>query len=221
MASSDNVLAPNDEAYIQDLVKRAQNKNHAAFEELCTIFKDDIYRLILSKSGGTISLDKEMSDRLANETLSKLYEKIRDYKYENGKRFISWLSTLAINLKRDYLSSSEYKEKSKLYGTDPVIVEKDALKKLENKTPLDIAIANERKEIFKEVLGYLTDEDRFIISQRIYDGLSWVKISRNLHGHDGKADWYRSTVYPAAINRLKEIIKGKGYYKKLKDFIEE
>lgn len=218
-----------DERYIQDLVKRSQQGNKSAFNELCETFRFYAFNLMRIEIDKTGQLDIEKSNVLTNELCVKLADKIKDYKKKKGIKFITWLRTVAVNLKKDFLKGKKDEYDKPVagcsYSDNPGIIEETESKTARCKNVLDeVAERDARqycKNAFAQSLAELSDTERYVIISKLYENLSWEEVSRRLCGHVGETAYYRTVVFPKALKSLRNILIKKGYKKELKDLMEE
>ncbi len=79
-----------------DLIRRAQNKEHDAFDELVTIQQRYVFSLAMR-----IFRNKEDAEDLVQNTFVRVFRTI--HQYNGDSRFTTWLYRLVINLARDEL----------------------------------------------------------------------------------------------------------------------
>ncbi|WP_026777411.1 RNA polymerase sigma factor [Polaribacter sp. Hel_I_88] len=89
------------------LIKRFQNKNETAFEELHTIYADSVYGIILK-----IVKNKDVASELTQDVFLKIWNNAANYSSKKG-RFFTWILNIARNSAIDYTRSKVSKKSLK------------------------------------------------------------------------------------------------------------
>ncbi len=85
---------------IHDLVRRAQQNDEAAFEELVNRYRSRLEIQIRSRMGKKVRSHLEEAD-LVQETLTLAFESIQSFKWRGDESFYRWLASIAEHLIRN------------------------------------------------------------------------------------------------------------------------
>jgi RNA polymerase sigma-70 factor (ECF subfamily) len=92
---------------LDTLVKKFQNKNEKAFEELHTMYSDSVYGIILK-----IVKNKDVASELTQDVFLKIWNNAASYSLKKG-RFFTWNLHIARNSAIDYTRSKVSKKSLK------------------------------------------------------------------------------------------------------------
>lgn len=161
------------------LVKKAQQGDRAAFEELMDIYFKRIYNIAYRMAGNA----DDASD-MTQEAMLKLYRNIKSF--GGNSRFSTWVYRVATNTCLDELKKirrhTSYSIDSELETDDGSIafeIEDSA------PTPEQRAEQRELKELVKNAVLRLGDEHKTVIILRDIQGLSYDEIARVLGCSEG------------------------------------
>lgn len=163
---------------IKTLVKRLQNGDLTAFDEIYHQTKNIVFYTILS-----IIKDRNGSEDLMQETYLKALEKIHIYKFKGS--FTSWIVTIARNL-----ALNEYNKRKRELKIDPQTDEYIFGTSKDN---------TEQEMIMEELLDTLKDVEREIVLLHIVGDLKHREIAKILDIPLGTVTW----TYSEAIKKLK------------------
>jgi RNA polymerase sigma-70 factor (ECF subfamily) len=89
------------------LIKKFQQKDISAFEELYTRYSESIYGVIY-----TILRDKELSEEVLQDAFVKMWNNAENYSSSKG-RFFTWILNIARNTAIDRTRSKDYKNNAR------------------------------------------------------------------------------------------------------------
>ena len=144
---------------VDELVRRAQDGEEAAFAALYEHFSDAIYRYVSFKTGNPVE-----AEDITGAVFVKMLESIRSYK-PRGHPFSSWLYRIAHNLVVDYFRVKGRRKTTTLDKTENTVGASEE----ELDSYVDVRIAMSR---VGEAMEDLTDLQREVISLRFAAGLS-------------------------------------------------
>jgi len=159
-----------------ELVKRFQEGDNKAFDELQRRYQDKIFRLIRR-----YAKDVEEAHELCQEVFLRAFEKLSAFK--GNSRFYTWLYRVAVNLCVDF-----YRKRSRIFvvgstedcSTWPQIERRD-----EKLDPLSVI---ERKELYgkvREAIGRLPPKQRHVLRLRYYGELKISEIAPRVGSSEG------------------------------------
>lgn len=153
----------------QELVKQFAEGSQSAFETLLSRHKQKVYAYIL------VSVrDKALAEDIFQETFIKVIRSLKDGRYfENGK-FVSWVIRIAHNLIIDH-----YRREKQLGTTNAGSFEWDVFNSnrySEQTVEQDIVYAQILKDV-KGLLAFLPEEQREVVMMRHYMDLSFKEIA--------------------------------------------
>jgi len=153
----------------QELVKQFVEGSQSAFETLLSRHKQKVYAYIL------VSVrDKALAEDIFQETFIKVIRSLKDGRYfENGK-FVSWVIRIAHNLIIDH-----YRREKQLGTTNAGSFEWDVFNSnrySEQTVEQDIVYAQILKDV-KGLLAFLPEEQREVVMMRHYMDLSFKEIA--------------------------------------------
>ena len=187
------------------LVKKAQNGNMDAFEELVKKYEGKVYSIAYRM----LALSEDARDA-AQEAFLKAFRSLKGFR--GDARFSTWLYRITNNVCLDYLRKRDHRELSLEYdvgGGDGEYQTMDI--------PADVDVesvveAGEFSELIQKAIKSLPDQHRTMIVLRDVQELSYMEISTLLNLPEGTVK--------SRINRarrhLREIFKG---FKELNDYI--
>lgn len=162
----------------RDLVKRAQNGDSAAFEQLVLKYQQKVYNLALRLTG-----NEEDAFDLSQESFLKAWKGLETFHFEAA--FSTWLYRLTSNACLDFLRSQKRRRTVSLTVEDEDGEEAQMDYPDDAPTPEQAAIASEDRELLKKALASLDEEAREIITLRVIEELSYETIARVLGVKEG------------------------------------
>jgi RNA polymerase sigma-70 factor (ECF subfamily) len=159
----------------RELVERTRAGDERAFGELTRRFQRPIISTIMRKVGRP-----QAAEDLAQVSFFKAYNALD--RYDPGRRFISWMSTIAINTTIDYLRGYDL-ETLPLDGADDAMtaeqMEATAIPVPDSReTPVEELLARELGSILEDALQKLRPEYRDCIIYRLLERRSLTEIAR-------------------------------------------
>jgi RNA polymerase sigma factor (sigma-70 family) len=142
------------------LIKRAQDNDERAMDELITIHKGLVFTFIYRMIN-----DYEMSHDLTQDTFIRVFMNIRKVKSE--QHFRPWILTIARNIARDYLRKIKRKPTVSL----------EEIREPMGQSGLE---GTRRRVIIQEALGRLAEQDRMLITLSYFQELSLREVAHVL-----------------------------------------
>jgi RNA polymerase sigma-70 factor (ECF subfamily) len=153
----------------QQLVRRAQKGDQAAFAEIYEEHQPAVYRYVYYRVGETST-----AEDLTSAVFTRVVEKIDGYRYE-GRPLLAWLYTIARNLVIDYHRRIE--------GSRVVPLDEQLMDDSSNvERAVEQRLTQSR---LTSALGELTEEQRQVIILRFIEGMTCVEVGRMLDKSTG------------------------------------
>lgn len=153
-------------------MKRVQESDYAAFEELYMKYKKPIYSYFLAKT-----TSKEEAEELLQDTFMKVLDKKNSFRFES--KFSTWLWTLSRNLFIDkYRSNYQHESKIESLENDERFSIEDIDSDLD--TAETLLIQKYEEKGIKNCIDELPTNQKEAILLKIYSDLSYEEISREL-----------------------------------------
>jgi RNA polymerase sigma-70 factor (ECF subfamily) len=160
---------PSDEV----LAARAKDGDTAAFEELFHRYKKAMLNFIYRMVG-----NRETAEEVAQDAFIKAFRNL--YLYDPGRKFSTWLYTIARNLAKNALRDRRYFRDRSLEETvfegDKAVALKDMIED-PNADPSAVAESNELEEEAQKVLDTLPVEYKEIITLCSIQGLTYEEAA--------------------------------------------
>ena len=86
---------------IAELAEKARSGNRWSFQELMTMFQEDIYRLVYYRTYSRMD-----AEDITQEVFVQAYRKLKSLK--DTQSFRAWLYTIAVNRCNDFLRKKKY-----------------------------------------------------------------------------------------------------------------
>jgi len=153
----------------QDLVRRAQDYDPAAFGEIYERYFNGVYKYIYYRVG-----DQVMAEDIAMDVFAKAMESIDGFAFR-GVPFSAWLYRIASNLVVDH------------FRRQPT----QATVSLEEKLVADVAQSSQLLEqefshlALRQALAELTDDQQQVVILKFVDGLSNLEVAQVLGKTEG------------------------------------
>jgi len=157
----------------KDLVRRAQDGDVSAYEELVRIHQ----RRVLAVVGGILRGSEDVED-VAQQALAKAYFSIR--RFDLRSAFGTWLYKIAVNECWDYLRKK--KVRRLVYESD---LSEEQVRKLESMPEHDYGGAQhredtgrrvEQRQLIERLLGELDEKDQLMLVMKEVEGFSVEEI---------------------------------------------
>ena len=174
-----------------DLVKRCQNRDMQAMEEIVRQYKNQVYNIAYGMLGSP-----EDAQDITQDVFVSVWEKIGQFRFRS--KFSTWLYRIAKNMSLN--------EKSRRTSRKTDVVEIDdsqAWVPVDHQTPEDEILASEQQQILHKALGQLKESYRTILVLREMEGLSYEDLSAVLGCSIGRV---KSRLYEARM-QLRGILK--------------
>ena len=174
-----------------DLVKRCQNRDMQAMEEIVRQYKNQVYNIAYGMLGSP-----EDAQDITQDVFVSVWEKIGQFRFRS--KFSTWLYRIAKNMSLN--------EKSRRTSRKTDVVEIDdsqAWVPVDHQTPEDEILASEQQQILHKALGQLKESYRTILVLREMEELSYEDLSAVLGCSIGRV---KSRLYEARM-QLRGILK--------------
>jgi RNA polymerase sigma-70 factor (ECF subfamily) len=153
----------------QDLVKRFIQGDQTSIEVLINRHKNKVFTYII-----LIVKNQSLAEDIFQDTFIKVIKSLKEGKYKDNGKFVSWVIRIAHNLTIDHFR----KEKQiNTYSNEDYEADIFNSKKLSESTVEDIMVET---QIIKEVrllIDELPDDQKQVILLRHYGGLSFKEIA--------------------------------------------
>jgi len=202
--SARNMPAAASSAHVDDtiLIRRAQQGDSAAFEELVRNYDRSVLRLTMHLTDST-----EDAQDIYQETFLRAYRKIGRFRFECS--FYTWIYRIATNLCLDHLRKKQVRKEDAPVATDASGEEYSVL----DQVPDGRAGSNPEKDLMRRQLGdrincaleKLTPSERMVFELKHYHGLKLRTVGEILHTTEENA---KNTLFRATHKlrlRLAEI----------------
>jgi RNA polymerase sigma-70 factor (ECF subfamily) len=202
--SARNMPAAASSAHVDDtiLIRRAQQGDSAAFEELVRNYDRSVLRLTMHLTDST-----EDAQDIYQETFLRAYRKIGRFRFECS--FYTWIYRIATNLCLDHLRKKQVRKEDAPVATDASGEEYSVL----DQVPDGRAGSNPERDLMRRQLGdrincaleKLTPSERMVFELKHYHGLKLRTVGEILHTTEENA---KNTLFRATHKlrlRLAEI----------------
>ena len=152
----------------QQLVSAFLSGDSLSIEHLIIRHKDKVFRFIMSKVK-----DVDLANDIFQEVFIKVINKLREGRYNEEGKFISWVMRISHNMVIDHFRrearvkmirpNDEY-DIFNTIGEEVECAESDVIK---------MQVFNE----VKDLITYLSDEQREVVQMRYYSGMTFKEIS--------------------------------------------
>ena len=164
-----------------DLVKRFQNGEEQAFDELVKKHYSTTHNLLIRLSGNSMD-----ADDLCQETFIRVYRSLRKFKAQS--QFSTWLYRIAVNVANSHYRKEKVRQLLS-FGNDPETMAVDE--------------PTEPRELDPEMwdaIHNLPQKQKMVLTLRIFQELSFKVVASILNMSENSA----KVNYHHAIQRLKE-----------------
>lgn len=148
----------------RELIRRAQQGDRQAFEDLVRVYRDYIFSL-----GYRLSGDLVEADELAQETFIAVYRSLRGFRFDSA--FSTWLYGVAFNVYRNLRRSAHAARR--VSNSQPAWMEPAA----RTGDPEARFLQWESTRVLQEKLGALPEEFKAVVILRDIQGFSYEEIS--------------------------------------------
>ena len=147
-----------------ELIEKVKKGNEMAFNFLMNKYYSRVYASLLS-----FTKSKEDAEDLTQQTFVKVWQQIKTFRGDSA--FFTWVYRIAINLAKNYVSSSGYKKQRLNSSIDDIEIE---IKTLDN-SELSLMHEESLKNI-RRFINSLPESLRTAFTLREQDGLSYEEI---------------------------------------------
>ena len=195
-SAAGNVRATASSARVDDtiLIRRAQQGDTAAFEELVRNYDRSVLRLTMRLTDST-----EDAQDIYQDTFIRAYRNIGQFRFECS--FYTWIYRIAMNLCSDYLRRKEVRDRyaySERYsgendGREETILDR-ASEQRAGASPERDALNEELKKQILSALNKLSARERIVFELRHYEGLKLQTVAAILSTSE---DTVKNTLFRA------------------------
>ncbi len=153
----------------QELLKQYRSGNDSALETLILRYKDKVYTTIYF-----LVRDRNLAEDFFQETFIKVINTLREGRYKEEGKFVSWVTMIARNLCIDY-----FRKKKRVpgitYDGDSDIM---SYLRLPSENAEDRIIKDETSVEVRKLIDTLPSEQKEVVILRHYADLSFKEISK-------------------------------------------
>jgi len=153
------------------VIKKAQEQNQKAFNDLLTYYWGYLYNFQLNKTG-----NKDLAEEISIVTFARAFDRISTF--NNKFEFKTWLLTISKNIHNDFLRKKKNKKSpvtlSYLTDLEDFITES-------HPSPEEVLITNQDLESIHNKIRSLKIDYQKILSLRFFDELSYKEISKKMN----------------------------------------
>lgn len=171
----------------ESLVRRFQEGEEKAFNELVSRYKQRIFHMILK-----MVRNKEDAKDLSQETFVKAYYGLKSFRSESS--FFTWITRIALNLCINFQKREKFRNFISFFDIKKPIL-------AENSASQNVAKDEVSRAIDQAVLS-LPSKQREVFVLRYYQRLPYQEIAEIL----GKSQGGVKSNYFQAVNKLKKIL---------------
>jgi len=161
------------------LVKRAQNGDLEAYDELVRRYQERIYSVIYN-----MTANRDVTDDLAQETFIKAFRALKSFKGDSS--FYTWLYRIAVNKTLNHIKKQKEAYTMSLNDLD-INVEHhpDLVSLISDKTPLREVSLNELQKKLNTALLKLSEKHRLVVVMHDIEGIPHDEIAKILGCNSG------------------------------------
>jgi len=152
-----------------ELVQEFINGNQISIEYLITRHKNKVYTYIL-----LIVKNEQLAEDIFQDTFIKVIQSLKQGKYRDNGRFLSWVIRIAHNLIIDH-----FRKEKQLNTLSNDSYETDIFnsKKMSDKNVEEFLIEDQIQNDVRKLIDELPDDQKEVILLRHYGGLSFKEIA--------------------------------------------
>lgn len=189
------------------LVKKAQNNDLSAFEELVRLYQNKVYALCTHLAGNHVD-----AQDLAQEAFIRAYRAMGSFR--NEADFGTWLHRITVNvwlnLKRKKNGQPPVSLDEPYRGDDGGEIQREVA--TEDGDPLQALEEKEFRGLVRVALGSLSEEHRAVLVLREIEGYSYEEVSRMLGCSLGTVKSRLSRAREAMKRKMTELARENGEY---------
>ncbi len=186
---------PLTEEQILGLVQKVLSGDKSAFSLIVRNFQDQIYRTVLAQVG-----DSTMAKDISQDTFIRAFKYLATFK--GGSTFKTWLTRIALNNVKTYFTSSAYKrtQRSESFktGEHEQVLSSDSNNQ-------DATFSEELLNVMREEIAKLKDKYKDVLVMKVFQGLSYQEIARELEIPVGTVSSRMNTALLALRSNLCEV----------------
>lgn len=184
--------------YTKEFLEKVKNRDNTATELLYEDLKDTVYKRVID-----ILKNHHDAEDIVMESLEKAIEKLDSLK--NPSDFPSWLGRIAENTAKNFLKRSRtvYLEDSVLDSATDELNDKGV-------NPVEFAESNENIELYKKLIGKLSEEQRTVLILNRIEGYKYKEIAEILGCAESTVK-YRVRQGKKNLTKEAEKLRKKGY----------
>lgn len=195
-----------------ELLRRAQDGEAAARNELIVRYYEPVLRMVRSRLNAELRTEMESGDVL-HEAMIRVIKALPRFEVRTVRELVGWFATLVENYlrsagraahtqKRDRdLQVSLEELKHSMEESAP-----DARPAARGSTPFDLTNRHEQNQIYLDSLAELAPEQREVLQLRLGQGLAWADISLKL----GRSPDAARMFFARAQIQLQKILRRRG-----------
>ncbi|HDR68585.1 MAG TPA: sigma-70 family RNA polymerase sigma factor [Bacteroidaceae bacterium] len=153
----------------QELVQAFIKGDQSAIEVLINRHRNKVYTYILL----TIK-NQQLAEDLFQETFIKVIQSLRNGKYRDDGRFLSWVIRISHNLIIDHFRKEKQMNS---ISNDETEIDLFNSKKLADQNIEEIIVENQIRSELRELINALPDDQREVVLLRHYGELSFKEIA--------------------------------------------
>lgn len=159
---------------VEELVRRSQQGDQAAFELLARQYEVPVYNLAYRMTG-----DSQVAQDILQDTLTAAYRQIHRFKSGN---FRAWVFRIAVNASKDFLRSADHRRQVSLesLAENSLTQWQDA-----SESPEDYSLRRELAGILQQAILRLPTEQRAVIILIDVQGLDYQAAAQVLNAPAG------------------------------------
>lgn len=161
--------------YTRMLVKKAQNNDLSAFEELVRLYQNKVYGLCLHLAG-----NHSDAQDLAQEAFIRAYRALASFR--NEADFGTWMHRITVNIWLNFKRRNSARPvvflDEPFKGEDGSELQRDVADN--NGDPLQSLEEKEFRGLVRSALGSLSEEHRTVLVLREIEGYSYEEVARML-----------------------------------------
>ena len=180
-------MAELNDSNVEETVKRAQDGDNEAFEELFKRFGRALFGTIARIVG-----DKDSAQELFQDVFLKIYRRLSSFNHRSS--FYTWAYRIAVNMSLNHLKSQSSRRETQL---EPSQWESMPSAGNDNKDAVFL------QEATRAAIQKVPPRQRAVLVMRIYDGMDYATVARTLGCSEGAA----KANFHFAMQKLREYLK--------------
>ncbi len=180
-------MAELNDSNVEETVKRAQDGDNEAFEELFKRFGRALFGTIARIVG-----DKDSAQELLQDVFLKIYRRLSSFNHRSS--FHTWAHRIAVNMSLNHLKSQSSRRETQL---EPSQWESMPSAGNDNKDAVFL------QEATRAAIQKVPPRQRAVLVMRIYDGMDYATVARTLGCSEGAA----KANFHFAMQKLREYLK--------------